>query len=61
MARTRGLWEKRAGRTLTDEDARAISENCLGFIKVLIDWARAETASSSTPAAGSTGEGGGGE
>lgn len=36
------LFEKRAHRTLSKEDARQIVENLSGFFQVLAEWDRAE-------------------
>jgi hypothetical protein len=36
------VWEPRLGRTLTEEDARQILENVVGFFRVLHDWNRKE-------------------
>jgi hypothetical protein len=38
--RTRQLWERRAGRPLTDEEVRQIAENLAGFFSLLIKWER---------------------
>jgi hypothetical protein len=32
------VWEPRLGRPLTEEDARQILENVIGFFRVLRDW-----------------------
>ncbi len=34
------VWEPRLGRKLTEEDARQILENVVGFFRVLLDWDR---------------------
>ena len=34
------VWEPRLGRALTEEDARQILENVVGFFRVLHDWDR---------------------
>ena len=39
-ARTRQLWERRAGRPLTDEEVRQIAENIAGFFTLLMKWDR---------------------
>lgn len=39
--RTRKVWQPRIGRSLTDEDARQISENVTGFFAILAEWSRA--------------------
>jgi hypothetical protein len=59
--RTISLWEARARRNLSREDARHIVENVTGFISILCEWSRAETSSSENDhrkfsADGSTGE-----
>jgi len=36
--RTRRLWERRAGRPLTEEDFRQIAENLTGYFGLLIKW-----------------------
>jgi hypothetical protein len=41
-AETIALWEQRAGRRLSREDAREIVENVTGFFQVLQEWDRAE-------------------
>lgn len=42
IARTRQIWQPRVGRDLTDEDARQIAENVVGFFAVLAEWSHAE-------------------
>jgi hypothetical protein len=32
------LWQPRASRPLSEEDAREIAENLLGFFRVLAEW-----------------------
>ena len=32
------LWQSRASRPLSEEDAREISENLLGFFRILAEW-----------------------
>lgn len=39
---TIAIWEPRAGRRLTREDAREIVHNLAGFFRVLQEWERAE-------------------
>ena len=34
------LWERRAGRPLTDEEVRQIAENLAGFFTLLMKWDR---------------------
>ena len=36
----RQLWERRAGRPLTDEEVRQIAENLAGFFSLLMKWDR---------------------
>ena len=38
LARTREVWEKRAGRAISDEEAQEIIDNMVGFARILIDW-----------------------
>jgi hypothetical protein len=40
---TIALWQLRAARELTQEDARQIIENVSGFFAILAEWSRAET------------------
>ncbi len=40
---TRDLWEPRYGRRLSDEEARQILENMIGFSRVLLAWSGAES------------------
>jgi hypothetical protein len=42
IARTRQIWQPRIGRDLSDEDARQIAENVIGFFAVLAEWSHAE-------------------
>jgi len=49
---TRKVFEPRAERRLTDEDAREIGENLVGFFGILGDWARAGRKESSPPPPG---------
>jgi len=39
---TRRVWEKRFGRVLTDEEARGLIENAVGFFRTLHGWKRRE-------------------
>jgi hypothetical protein len=39
---TAELWQPRAGRTLSDEDARKMAENIAGFFTVLLEWEASE-------------------
>jgi hypothetical protein len=41
---TIAIWQPRASRPLTREDARQIVENMTGFFNVLREWDRAERA-----------------
>jgi hypothetical protein len=40
--RTISLWQSRARRGLSTEDARQITENVIGFFTVLSEWSRSE-------------------
>ena len=42
LAEAREVFGKRAGRTLTNEDARQILENLVGFFDTLNEWDRAK-------------------
>ena len=35
---TAAFWSRRAGRPVTLEEARSITENLTGFISVLLEW-----------------------
>ena len=37
------FWQKRTSRTLTEEDAREISENLFNFVQILLDWHREDS------------------
>ena len=39
---TSKVWQPRAGRDLTNEDTRQITENITGFFSILAQWSRAE-------------------
>ncbi len=41
------LWQPRASRTLSQEDAREIAENLVGFFRVLAEWDAKERSSES--------------
>ena len=41
------LWQSRASRALSQEDAREISENLVGFIRILAEWDANERSSES--------------
>ncbi len=36
--RTLDVWQPRSSRMLTDEDARQITENMIGFFRILLEW-----------------------
>jgi len=38
IKKTRELRSDRSGRTISDEEARDIIDNMVGFAEVLIDW-----------------------
>jgi hypothetical protein len=40
--RTISLWQSRARRDLSTEDARQITENIIGFFTILSEWSRSE-------------------
>ena len=42
IARTKETWQPRAGRNLSDEDAREIAENVTGFFRLLLEWEASE-------------------
>ena len=42
IGRTREAWKPRLGRDLSQEDARQIVENVIGFFAILAEWSRAE-------------------
>jgi hypothetical protein len=44
IARTRETWQARAGRSLSEEDAREIAENATGFFRLLLEWEAREKA-----------------
>lgn len=43
IEKTLFLWESRARRALTREDARRMVDNVVGFFDVLAEWLRAES------------------
>jgi hypothetical protein len=43
------IWEPRLGRRLSEEDARQILENVVGFFRVLHDWDRKRRDAESKP------------
>jgi hypothetical protein len=43
---TLAIWQQRSSRLLTDEDAREIAENFVGFFRILHEWSTAETGAS---------------
>ena len=47
LARTIEVWSPRSSRPLTEEDAREICGNVLGFFRVLIEWKAKQAASTS--------------
>ncbi len=38
VVRTIEVWQPRAARSLSDADARQISENIAGFFSLLLEW-----------------------
>lgn len=46
--RTIAVWQPRAPRPLTREDARQIAENVVGVFGVLDEWARADNSQETT-------------
>src|SRR4051812_35396734 len=52
--RTHEVWQPRTRRNLTDEDARQISENVIGFFATLAEWSRAERPAAANDSTGST-------
>ena len=38
IARTKETWQPRAACSLSDEDAREIAENVMGFFRLLLEW-----------------------
>ncbi len=42
--RTLDVWQPRTCRALTREDARQITENVVGFLRVLLEWEDGESA-----------------
>ncbi len=45
LERTLNLWQPRTCRALDREDARQITENVAGFLRVLLEWEEAKRAS----------------
>jgi hypothetical protein len=43
------VWEPQLGRPLTEEDARQILENVIGFFRVLHSWRRKQRDAGSEP------------
>ena len=41
VEQTHAVWQPRIRRTLTNEDARQIAENVVGFFATLAEWSRA--------------------
>jgi len=42
IAHTKEVWQQRAARSLSDEDAREIAENVTGFFRLLLEWEASE-------------------
>ena len=42
LARAIEIWQPHAQHPLTDEDARQITENTVGFFRILQEWETAE-------------------
>ncbi len=42
IQRTRKIWQRHADHALTDEDARRIIENSVGFFEILWEWEKRE-------------------
>lgn len=42
---TRRLWSARTGREVSDDDAREIERNIVGFFQTLLAWERSASAS----------------
>ena len=42
------LWQRRASRELTGEDAREIAENVAGFFRLLLEWKSAADSAAGT-------------
>jgi len=38
LAETRGLWSRRYGRPITDEEAQGVIYNMVAFAEIVIDW-----------------------
>ena len=51
LSRTRELWERHYGRSLSDEDVREIASNVAAFFTLLLSWDRPETAAGEGDAA----------
>lgn len=49
LADTLALWQARAARPLSREDAREIVHNLTGFFRVLQEWERAERGAAIPP------------
>lgn len=47
---TLAVWQPRASRRLSREDARQITENVVGFFRLLQEWSERETGSLTSPA-----------
>jgi hypothetical protein len=37
-ARTLRVWQRFTARPLTNEDAQEITENCVGYFRMLLEW-----------------------
>ena len=51
LKRTRAFWEPRYGRKLSDEEAREIVENVVGFFRILEEWNARDGGSKEQPGA----------
>ena len=49
LERTLEVWQPRTCQHLTEEDARQIVENAVGFVTILRQWDTARRASQETP------------
>jgi hypothetical protein len=46
LALTLEVWSRRSSRPLTEEDARQMTENMVGFFRVLLEWKARKRAAS---------------
>jgi hypothetical protein len=53
VIRTQQAWRARVGRELTQEEARQIAENVVGFFQVLWEWARQDCETTKSVSGGS--------